>query len=75
MMSSTETTAAVKPGSVICFCDEYFEVLANHGSSGKVKELAGDLVIEPFYWHFEGEACTVVPHEEPCALKARHKSA
>lgn len=46
-----------KKGDIIVFCDEEFEVLKNNGYSGKVKEVRGGTIINPFYWSFEGSHC------------------
>lgn len=40
-------------GDIIKWCDERYTVLRNYGSSGRVKDGAGQ-IIEPFYWSFGG---------------------
>lgn len=46
------------PGEQIEFCEDRYEVLANHGNSGTVRELgANGRQISPFYWKFDGEPC------------------
>jgi hypothetical protein len=46
-----------KQGDIIIFCNEEFEVLENYGHSGKVKEVLGDAVINPFYLVFGKDEC------------------
>lgn len=46
-----------KKGDIIIFCDEEFEVIENHGSSGKVKEVCGGTIINNFYWNYQGSRC------------------
>jgi hypothetical protein len=63
---TTGTTNHDKPfesGELIEFCDDQYEVLANHGNSGTVRELGlNGSKINPFYWSFGGEYChRVVP--------------
>lgn len=46
------------PGEQIEFCESRYEVLANHGNSGRVRELGvKGAEISPFYWSFQGEQC------------------
>lgn len=51
---STNHDRPFVPGETVEFAGERYEVLANHGESGRVRD--GDTVIEPFRWVFEGEA-------------------
>lgn len=48
-----------KKGDVIKFCDEEYEVIENSGYSGKVKEVHGGTVINPFYWAFGKDECVL----------------
>lgn len=58
---TTGTTNQEKPfesGERIEFCDSHYEVLANHGNSGTVREFGvNGRQISPFYWSFQGEQC------------------
>lgn len=53
-----------KPGDVIEYCDEKFEVVNNSGWSGTVKEYFGKGkygdVISNFKWDIYGEKCILV---------------
>lgn len=49
-----------KPGDIIEFCDELYEIIENYGSTGKVKELHGTTIINKFYWEFNQEKCVLV---------------
>jgi hypothetical protein len=53
-----------KPGDIITWCDTRYEVIANHGDSGTVKEQGGGIV-SGFRWVFEGEqARRVAPTDQ-----------
>ncbi len=50
-----------KPGDIIEYCDDKFEVLENHGYKGTVKELGKNpVVISSFHWFYCGTGCKLV---------------
>lgn len=53
---------------LIEFAGDYFQVLKNYGTCGRVQEYfpSGNVgtIIDPFYWEFEGEKCKKVTEEE-----------
>lgn len=57
-----------KTYDIIEYADDYFMVLKNYGSKGRVQEYfpggrVGE-IIEPFYWVYEGLECRLVSQEE-----------
>ena len=53
-----------KYGDIIEFCDEWYLVLNNYGTTGRVQEYykggnVGD-IIDPFYWQFGDAKCVLV---------------
>lgn len=57
-MGTTNQEKPFEAGEKIEFCDDFFEVVANHGNSGTVKEAGdGGRQISPFYWEFQGAQC------------------
>jgi hypothetical protein len=57
-MSTTNQEKPFIPGETIDYCDEHYVVVANYGSSGKVREAGTDgRVIDPFYWKFADVEC------------------
>lgn len=54
-IGSTNADAMFKPGEIIDFCGDRFEIVANHGISGLVKPLDGSGHVIRFLWVFEGE--------------------
>jgi len=55
-----------KPGDIITFCKEEFEVIENHGHKGIVKERGCDnpTIINNFYWMYEDEKCVLKNRED-----------
>jgi len=61
-----------KPGDIIDFCGDQFEVLENNGYSGKVREYPNtqennwgfQTVIYPFYWEFDGEKSKLIKRKD-----------
>ncbi|WP_043005194.1 hypothetical protein [Comamonas testosteroni] len=58
----------IQPGQAVVFADEIYFVEKNYGSSGRVSDLHGREVVEPFYWTFEGETCRIATKTELLAL-------
>jgi hypothetical protein len=59
-----ETDKPFIPGDIIEYSGELFEVLENHGNSGRVREYPNGDVIQPFWWVFEGERCVLANHKK-----------
>lgn len=57
------------PGDIIEWAGDKFEVLENHGDSGKVKEYPDGEIIQPFYWVFEGEKCKLWKRNKERTMK------
>ena len=56
MIDMTNDDKPFESGELIEFCGDRYEVVANYGSSGKVKCL-GESDVFSFHWVFEGEPC------------------
>jgi hypothetical protein len=57
-VTTTNQDKPFTPGERIEFCDEHYLVVANHGTSGTVRELGTNgQRISPFYWSFQGAEC------------------
>lgn len=46
-----------KKGDIIIFHNIELIVVENYGTSGKVKEVGSDRIINNFYWEYGGEKC------------------
>lgn len=58
----------IQPGLAVVFAGEIYFVEKNYGSSGRVSDLHGRDVVEPFYWTFDGETCRNATHSELLGL-------
>lgn len=58
----------ILPGQAVVFADEIYFVKKNYGSSGRVSDLHGRDVVEPFYWTFDGETCRPATQTELLGL-------
>lgn len=56
-MTTTNQEKPFEPGENITFCGDTYEVVANHGSTGTVREPGRTTEISNFYWRFQGEDC------------------
>lgn len=64
-VGNTNDDAPFQPGEIVEFCDDRYEVIANHGRSGRVQTLGvGSTIVEPFYWVFQGAITTRVRHDQ-----------
>lgn len=54
----------IQQGQAVVFADEIYFVEKNYGSSGRVSDLHGHDVVEPFHWTFEGETCRLATRAE-----------
>lgn len=57
-------------GQAVVFAGDIYFVHKNYGTSGRVSDLHGHEVVEPFYWTFEGETCRHASQSELLALPA-----
>lgn len=62
--SSTNDDKPFEQWERIEYCDDHFVVLANYGRTGRVSVPGEGKVIDPFYWTFEGVACTRVAPDD-----------
>lgn len=54
-----------KPGDIVDYCDEWFEVETNHGNSGTVWEVNNEFKrtgqrVTNFYWSAYGVDCKLI---------------
>lgn len=53
-LGTTNKEEPFKEGDCIEMFDDQFLVLKNYGTRGKVRLLHTHLVIDPFYWEYQG---------------------
>lgn len=51
---TTNKDSPFKENDVITMFDEYYIVLKNYGTRGRVRLVNTHFVIDPFYWEFQG---------------------
>lgn len=53
-LGTTNKEQPFQEGEEVDFCGESFVVLKNYGSRGRVMPLGETLIIDPFYWEYQG---------------------
>jgi Mn-dependent DtxR family transcriptional regulator len=53
-MGTTNKEEPFKREEIIEYADEEYVVLKNYGTRGRVRLLNTHMIIDPFYWNFQG---------------------
>jgi Mn-dependent DtxR family transcriptional regulator len=63
VLGTTNKEERFKENELVEFCEDEYVVLKNYGSRGRVRMLNTHMVIDPFYWEFQGMAARRVKTE------------